>query len=272
MKLERHESYYLTIIDDTENWSPLGMKAISCLETDKIVVPSAIIFNGERQIIYPTYGLTRVEEDKTFIGDLAEILSLVDNSEFLERNFIVVDREHVFYDEMENTTKFIIAPIVSDESRMKQKQDRDWIMACIDTIMAIKGTDLNLTLDNFDDFIHENRIINSFMKEEKDYHINASELVLRYQGEHGHFALFDSEDVFRIGNCEEVECPITINPSISREHCVITREDDAFYITDCKSRNGTFVNEIKLADSDKVALKNGDIVKLSNMSFTVEIR
>ena len=58
-------------------------------------------------------------------------------------------------------------------------------------------------------------------------------------------------------------CPIPVlDPKASREHAVITRKDDKFYLQDL-SRNGTFLNE-------KAASKNGDGPDL--LSFGDQIR
>ena len=271
MKLEKYESYYLANTDDGEKWSAIGMKVISNLETNKVIVPSTILMNGEQQIIYPIDGFVNADNTQTLVEDLAELISLVDKSEFLERSFVAIDREHIFYDVKENSTKFMIVPIVKEEEQSKQQND-EWIIRCIDTIKVLGGKDVNITPENFNAFLLEKKSLNAMAEGEKSVGVNISELILRYQGEYGHFALFDGVDVFVIGNSEGVEGAITINPSISREHCVITKEPDGFFIADRMSKNGTYVNSRRLDNTDKVLIKNGDTVRLSDMSFTVEIR
>ncbi len=58
--------------------------------------------------------------------------------------------------------------------------------------------------------------------------------------------------------------------TVSREHCLIKRERD-FYITDLKSRNGTWLNGKKLTPKRPYLLKGGDQVKLGKMTFKFEM-
>src|SRR5205085_10045849 len=62
------------------------------------------------------------------------------------------------------------------------------------------------------------------------------------------------------------ECGISLqHPSVSRNHCRIWREDDAFWIEDCGSTNHTYLNcaavaRRQLRDSDKVSV-GGNAIK-----------
>ncbi|MBS1252831.1 MAG: Response regulator ArlR [Anaerolineales bacterium] len=53
---------------------------------------------------------------------------------------------------------------------------------------------------------------------------------------------------------------------ISRRHAVIEHDDDRYYIRDCDSKNGTFLNDELLQGS--VALKDGDDISVA-MGFTL---
>jgi transcriptional regulator with GAF, ATPase, and Fis domain len=52
--------------------------------------------------------------------------------------------------------------------------------------------------------------------------------------------------------------------SLSRQHCVIRKTDDLFWIHDLNSRNGTFVNDAQVVES---VLKHGDYLKVGNSLF-----
>lgn len=54
---------------------------------------------------------------------------------------------------------------------------------------------------------------------------------------------------------------------ISRRHAAFLLKDDALWVQDLKSSNGTFVNDIRV-DQDKV-LKDGDIVQFASIKFNV---
>lgn len=55
-----------------------------------------------------------------------------------------------------------------------------------------------------------------------------------------------------------------IDPSLSRRHCVITREGDEYKIRDLKSRNGTFVNATPTTEG---MLQHGDQISVGDSVF-----
>ncbi len=58
---------------------------------------------------------------------------------------------------------------------------------------------------------------------------------------------------------------ISLNdPSVSRRHCLISKNGNGFYITDLESYNGTFVNGLPIAEQ---ALTHGDHVALGDIRF-----
>ncbi len=57
--------------------------------------------------------------------------------------------------------------------------------------------------------------------------------------------------------------------SVSRQHCIITAEDGAFKVKDLESHNGTFVNDIPVAER---ALEHGDHLRIGNSLFIFLLR
>ncbi len=56
----------------------------------------------------------------------------------------------------------------------------------------------------------------------------------------------------------------------SRQHAVVTYEEDGMYVTDLNSANGTFVNKDKLEPHVKRALRHGDYVQTGSVMFVVK--
>ena len=55
---------------------------------------------------------------------------------------------------------------------------------------------------------------------------------------------------------------------VSRNHARLTRKDSGeWLIDDLKSLNGTFVNGVKIEAGYPIALKNGDVIRCSHLSF-----
>ena len=58
------------------------------------------------------------------------------------------------------------------------------------------------------------------------------------------------------------------DPTVSRHHFKITRENNNFYIEDLNSTNGTYVNGLKIKKS---ILKDGDVISVSHYKMDVKI-
>ncbi len=74
---------------------------------------------------------------------------------------------------------------------------------------------------------------------------------------------------FEIGrNCSEGKADFSF--LIGKKHCVILYENNCYYVMDLGSRGGTFLNnDSRLPANEKIPLKNGDRLKLGNISFLV---
>jgi pSer/pThr/pTyr-binding forkhead associated (FHA) protein len=69
----------------------------------------------------------------------------------------------------------------------------------------------------------------------------------------------------------EVDCHLRPESSlVSRHHCVLLLDDYTLRVRDLGSKNGTFVNDHRIATSEVVLLQ-GDIVSVGDMGCQVEI-
>ena len=66
---------------------------------------------------------------------------------------------------------------------------------------------------------------------------------------------------------EKVDIWIKENPTVSREHCVITYKMGCYYIRDCESLNHTYVNDRQMEKEEECKLENNNMVRLSNEEF-----
>jgi len=57
--------------------------------------------------------------------------------------------------------------------------------------------------------------------------------------------------------------------SVSRRHCILTVRDSSLYVADCRSSNGTFVNDRRLEDERE--LHPSDCLKVGPMTFVVGV-
>ena len=88
-----------------------------------------------------------------------------------------------------------------------------------------------------------------------------------------HMEIKVTKDPFVIGKkAAAVDGAVTFNPMISRVHCRICQAGGGYTVTDLKSSNGTFINNVRLTPEQAYPLKNGDILRLANTDFQVVIR
>lgn len=81
------------------------------------------------------------------------------------------------------------------------------------------------------------------------------------------------KDHFVLGKkASAVDGLISFNDKISRTHCRIDRKGSEYTITDLGSANGTCVNRVRIPEQVPTPIRNGDIIRLANSDFRVQIR
>lgn len=82
-----------------------------------------------------------------------------------------------------------------------------------------------------------------------------------------------NKDSFVLGKkADSVDGCISFNNYIGRIHCRIDYTGREYTVTDLQSKNGTYVNRIRLQPDKPYGLKNNDILRLANSDFRVVIR
>lgn len=72
---------------------------------------------------------------------------------------------------------------------------------------------------------------------------------------------------FVVGKSKHSSYQVRKTKTVSRSHAIFDAEADACWIEDNGSLNGTFVNGTKIRPHERVALKDGDVVRLSDEIF-----
>lgn len=102
---------------------------------------------------------------------------------------------------------------------------------------------------------------NTETKEQKAKYILLPELEEIYE------VIYLEEFPCLIGKIKEGIGAIINEASISRIHAKITCEDDAFYLTDLGSLNGSFVNDTMIQPYGKSLIKEGDQLRFANVAY-----
>jgi len=79
-------------------------------------------------------------------------------------------------------------------------------------------------------------------------------------------AISMKRDRLLIGRAEECDLR-PLSGEVSRKHCAIVRKDQDLWIQDLRSRNGTFVNGLKISEPKKLA--DGDHVRVGSLELKV---
>jgi pSer/pThr/pTyr-binding forkhead associated (FHA) protein len=59
--------------------------------------------------------------------------------------------------------------------------------------------------------------------------------------------------------------------SVSRKHCAFVQKDGRVLLADLNSRNGTFVNEVRLESEKAKVLRSGDRIRIGQLDFEIVI-
>ncbi len=99
-----------------------------------------------------------------------------------------------------------------------------------------------------------------------------SELVLTALGASTKARFKIDKDFYILGRSEpDVDGCITFNPAVGRIHCRIIRTGSSYAVEDMNSKNGTYLNKTKLLPHQKRELSDGDVLRIANSDFKVEI-
>lgn len=77
---------------------------------------------------------------------------------------------------------------------------------------------------------------------------------------------------FRLGRSKtETDCCLLFNAAIGRVHCRIFNSNGVVAVEDADSKNGTFVNKVRLKPHERKTLHDRDVLRLANSDFSVRI-
>ena len=80
-----------------------------------------------------------------------------------------------------------------------------------------------------------------------------------------------AKDVFKLGRDPKNADYRSSNKAVGRIHAHILTENGEYFLEDNRSTNGSFVNDIKLAKSEKVKIKHDDRITLANEEFVFKL-
>ena len=76
-----------------------------------------------------------------------------------------------------------------------------------------------------------------------------------------------TEDEFTIGRRKETSGLVLDNPAVGKTHAKLIKKNDIWYIKDMASKNGTYLNNLKLEYAGEKTLCNSDLITIANVDM-----
>lgn len=275
---KQYKNHLMFEIQDSEKVSSLGMKTIS-KQMDFMLPVRKIKYNDKIELICNTDHVEKelienlsIEKTIRVVKSLADLLFMCEESAFIDQQYIDFIEDTVFLHPDKKIYLFPVIPV--DEEADKHWNDylRKYLLG------LFKGktlTDLSMTrfvegialAEDVADFVKEN--IASLKVPEMANASRSDDLELKYDGVYGSFTLYICKDEFVIGKSADCDGVLSMNPTVSRHHCVVKRGTDGWYLSDLGSSNGTMAFGNMLVPSQQVLLQNNMVIRISDMDFVV---
>jgi pSer/pThr/pTyr-binding forkhead associated (FHA) protein len=94
--------------------------------------------------------------------------------------------------------------------------------------------------------------------------------LLVLNGSHSGKEIAIKDEKFLVGRSDECQLRPK-SESISRKHCVFVQKEGRVLLADLKSRNGTFINEVRLEPEKAKVLRSGDHIRIGQLDFQIVI-
>ena len=259
-----------------------------------------MLYNGKSQLYYLSQGMKSfsslipsldTESFFTIVSNLLSDIVDVKNNGFLSCRNIDISFDKIFIDPATYKVSLVYLPLSKRlyedelvfESELKAELVK--LISCTPTLFSPKTTQLSIHLTNGnysleellnvikgDSSIPANKekveVEKAIEKEEKP----TSLLRMIAMNSPVRFVIEVNKDNFTVGKKQDaVDGAVPFNKLISRIHCRINRSGDTYTVTDLDSANGTFVNMRRIAPNQPCRILNGDIVRLADTNFRINI-
>lgn len=291
MRKERTEQYVAIWPDNNDDFFLPGFKILNKQQGKGLLPAMRVFHNGQMKLIYRTEAcvslnewMKKKEKDKVrqVVKRLTDTVLAMKTNGFLQAANLVLEPEMVFIDESSYQTYMIVLPLGNRAGQ------QGWEKKYVDLLRLISretGEKMDfLELDNVSaEYIARSLEFEGVEKKKENFSDGKIRGVKKQDTPRGHETLileYVEGGLLRqlTVNSEEYvigKSPLMANgviggiSTISRKHCKIIRTDMGFQVMDLGSLNGTYVNQIKVREGEKAALKAGDVLRLAKLDLRV---
>lgn len=241
--------------------------------------------NGNTELIYLTDNLVplstvlaQMNPDSFLLAAtrICETIRTIDENGFLNWQFIDLNKDRIFFNMTDKTIHLVYLPItgVSMSPGLMDTEVMSFIESLIDDTRNPDAPELatlrkKTQSGNLTDLIAS---INGLIKKDRTANLENpvnTRLVLTNKA-NAHRIVINKPKFLLGKKPTAVDGVISYSRFVGRVHCQITNNGGAYYVYDFDSTNGTYVNGVQVTSAKGVRLKNGDSLKLADVTFIVE--
>lgn len=295
------------VLEDNTLFNMTGYKVLKSQEKNGFIKCSKVLYNGNVKLLYFTAEKKNLKnmmpliDTDTFIIIISNVLkSVIDtkNNGFLNCFNLDLSFDKIFVDTYTNAVSFIYLPINNNSNDILSFENdlRTDLIKIITSTPALsnpKMHNVSAMLSNGSLSLEE--LYKGIVSEMNATPLKTSGQVMPSSDIELNDDVFkqpamkfisidpknplslvvDSREYIIGKNPSKVNGVISFNNAIGRVHCRFIYKNDSYFIIDGdgtkRSTNGTYVNGTRLQNIQPYPVKNGDIIRLANSDFAIQI-
>ncbi len=297
MKVYHQKSHVSFLVEGEETFSDLSLKVLKKMQTNNMLQPIKIMFNGRDKLLYGTENVVALKSVKEELAEadclyilrtVLQMISKIMDNGFLTKEAIAVSSDCMYWDKVNRQLYMIVLPLTEE---VTFEDDLSWNVRLRNFLIEINNflsVEKKHALQNHIQYFEGNEkdIATLLMEIIKLCAHDSGEvtdatcvlsrnkkLILHDAREAGEYRFEVNIPEFVIGKkIDGVDGYIGISTSVSRLHCKVIKENQEYYVVDLGSLNHTYVNEVMLEPNHKYKIQDGDVVRLADVMLIAEIR
>ena len=252
-----------------------------------------MLYNGSIQLYYmpetlkPLSALVQQLDTNSFLTIVANLFTVIIDFNaigFLTCQNIDTSFDHVFVDSNTYKVKLVYLPLVKKlyyDNAQFENDLRTSLIKCISTHTNLESDKLKklstflsdgiLTLDDIRYKINGAKTESGQVSGKGPKSQPAMRIIAINAPQSLEISV--NKDSFLLGKkADSVDGCIPFNNYIGRVHCRIDYDGTQYTVTDLQSKNGTFLNRVRLQSDRAYPIKNNDVIRLANSDFRVLIQ
>lgn len=295
---KKYGNGFIYILNDNNDFLVTDYKVLQSQDEQRFIKCMKIRYNGKTALYYDINGMRTLEDylpsldANSFINVVSNLLRTVievQNNGFMSCSSIDSAFNRIYVNGSNLTVAIVYVPVQRQSLMDAASFENDLRSRLIGTIQRYpilqspttsslekNLSDSSMPLSTISGYMNSripDRVEDSLPQRGSVTSAHTQQLKLVSVNAPSRIELIVDQDNYTIGRKPgEVNGLITFNKAIGRVHCRIVRSTHGFKLEDLGSANGTFLNRQKLMPNKPVSINNGDIIRLANTDFKVNLQ